>query len=159
MIGTPPRVARNRSGSIWKPKKAIPDPLLRALMERIFAATEDGYYFLPKEATGNPLLGKKIEAMIPAAKSDAAGSHHQEMTTPDGLPEHRVGAVGALPVVEAREPMHDDSGAQTGFRRRPDYGESDSLTGSCKAVSSGTPSNSGKSTRKEAQEERSRAPY
>ncbi len=98
-------------------------------MERIFAATEDGYYWLPKEATtGNPLLSKKIEAMIPSVKSDAAGSHHQEMTTPDGLPEHRVGATGALPVVEAREPMHDDSGAQTGLRRRPDYGESDSLT-------------------------------
>src|SRR5271157_5225687 len=97
-------------------------------MERIFAATEDGYYWFPKEAVGNPLLNKKIEAMIPSVKSDAAGSHHQEMTTPDGLPEHRVGAVGALPVVEAREPMHDDNGAQTGLRRRPDYGESDSLT-------------------------------
>jgi hypothetical protein len=28
----------------------------------------------------------------------------------------------------AREPMHDDSGAATGLRRRPDYGESDSYT-------------------------------
>jgi hypothetical protein len=174
-------------------------------MERIFAATEDGYYFLPKEA-GNPLLGKKIEAMIPAIKSDAAGSHHQEMT--GDLPEHRVGALkyedvftpwpevwdslsghakatalrsndaqtagisltfwqawdyadtsfaqlppdlqekltkmaphkgvkaiprkrgaaDALIAIEARQPMQDDSGATTGLRRRPDYGESDSLT-------------------------------
>jgi uncharacterized Zn ribbon protein len=28
----------------------------------------------------------------------------------------------------ARKPMHDDSGAQTGLRNRPDYGESDSYT-------------------------------
>lgn len=174
-------------------------------MERIFAATEDGYYWLPKDA-GNPLLSKKIEAMIPAVKSDAAGSHHQEMT--GDLPEHRVGAlkyedvftpwpevwdtlsghgratalrsndakaagidltfwqawdyadtsftqlpldlqekltkmpphkgvkavprkrgaVGALSVKDARQPMQDDSGATTGLRRRPDYGESDSVT-------------------------------
>ncbi len=114
----------------------------------------------------NPLLGKKIEAMIPAVKSDAAGSHHQEMT--GDLPEHRVGAeekrdnvahppkhacnparkaiagcscyacfyvrqpvktgaVDALRVIEARQPMQDDSGATTGLRRRPDYGESDSV--------------------------------
>lgn len=164
-------------------------------MERIFAATDDGYYWLPKEATGNPLLNKKIEAMIPSVKSDAAGSHHEEITG-DPLIEHRVGnkqaiytgperrknlkqrdewdrramydvsinrlkeylresidpaeklelqteidrllemqraglkgaAVGALPVVEAREVMKDDSGATTGLRSRPDYGESDSLT-------------------------------
>ncbi len=70
----------------------------------------------------NPLLGKKIEAMIPAVKSDAAGSHHQEMT--GDLPEHRVGSEAK----EARQPMQDDSGATTGLRRRPDYGESDSLT-------------------------------
>ncbi len=86
--------------------------------ERVFAATEDGYYFLPKEATtGNPLLNKKIEAMIPSVKSDAAGSHHQEMTQ-ELRPDARI----------ARQPMQDDAGATTGLRRRPDYGESDSLT-------------------------------
>jgi hypothetical protein len=94
-------------------------------MERIFTATKDGYYFIPKEA-GNPLLSKKIEAMGPTVKS-APGSHHDEI---EGNPllERRVGTVGALPVVEARQPMQDDSGATTGLRRRPDYGESDSYT-------------------------------
>lgn len=121
-------------------------------MERIFVATEDGYYFLPKEATtGNPLLNKRIEAMVPTVKSDAAGSHHQEMAG-NPLFEHRVGnddsdstceRCGAKMNTierlcpdcseeeshkEARQPMHDDSGAATGLRRRPDYGESDSLT-------------------------------
>jgi len=86
-------------------------------MERIFAATEDGYYWLPKEAAGNPLLNKKIEAMIPAVPSNSAGTHHEEVTG-ELRPDARV----------ARQPMHDDSGAATGLRRRPDYGESDSLT-------------------------------
>ena len=27
----------------------------------------------------NPLLNKKIEAMVPTVKSDAAGSHHEEI--------------------------------------------------------------------------------
>jgi hypothetical protein len=107
-------------------------------MERIFAATEDGYYFLPKEASGNPLLNKKIEAMVPTVKT-APGNHHEEITG-DPLPEHRVGAVPAPPVPPdyetsswepnkpARQPMQDDAGATTGLRRRPDYGESDSHT-------------------------------
>ncbi len=107
-------------------------------MERIFAATEDGYYFFPKEASGNPLLNKQIEAMVPTVKS-APGNHHQEITG-DPLPEHRVGAAPAPPVPPdyetssweprgwPRQPMQDDSGATTGLRRRPDYGKMGGIT-------------------------------
>lgn len=107
-------------------------------MERIFTATEDGYYFIPKTA-GNELLLKKVEAMGPTVKS-APGNHHEEITG-DPLPEHRVGAAAPAPPVPPdyesssweprgwpRQPMQDDAGATTGLRRRPDYGESDSYT-------------------------------
>ena len=60
---------------------------------------------------GNPLLEK---AANPAATAvNNAGSGH------DSAPEDEKVARGV---------MHDDSGAQTGLRRRPDYGESDSYT-------------------------------
>jgi len=105
-------------------------------MERIFTATDDGYYFVPKKAMG------------PTVKS-APGNHHEEI---EGNPllERRVGSddstcegCGAeMNTIErlcpdcsekeahkqARQPMQDDAGATTGLRRRPDYGESDSLT-------------------------------
>jgi len=105
-------------------------------MERIFTATDDGYYFVPKKAMG------------PTVKS-APGNHHEEI---EGNPllERRVGSddstcegCGAeMNTIErlcpdcsekeahkqARQPMQDDAGATTGLRRRPDYGESDSHT-------------------------------
>jgi len=55
-------------------------------------------------------------------------------------------------LLQAREPMHDDSGALTGLRSRPDYGESDSFTsemneanskGACLVLSGGVKTASG----------------
>jgi len=68
----------------------------------------------------NSLLHK---ATNPAIKSNAPGSHHEEVSG-NPLLERRVGTEAK----EARQPMHDDSGAATGLRSRPDYGESDSIT-------------------------------
>jgi hypothetical protein len=175
-------------------------------MERIFTATDDGYYFVPKTAAGDHVIptqnypkkptdercticdqyenshrhsigwkhrhdfspppakekqpylsGHNMphEAMGPTVKS-SPGNHHDEI---EGNPllERRVGnddstcegcgaemntierlcpscsetskeaAVGAQ-TAGVCQPMHDDSGAATGLRRRPDYGESDSIT-------------------------------
>jgi len=85
--------------------------------------------------------------MVPTVKSDAAGSHHEEI---EGNPllEHRVGAAPAPAVPPdyesssweprgmPRQPMRDDSGATTGLRRRPDYGESDSITSTLNSANS-----------------------
>lgn len=60
---------------------------------------------------GNPLLEKQANPAATAVNN--AGSGHGSMPEDEKV---------------AREVMHDDSGAQTGLRRRPDYGESDSYT-------------------------------
>src|SRR5271157_3352584 len=44
------------------------------------------------------------------------------------LIENSKGVLSSLLKKKSREPMHDDSGACTGLRNRPDYGESDSYT-------------------------------
>jgi hypothetical protein len=144
-------------------------------MERIFTATDDGYYFVPKKAMtptvksapgnhhneveGNPLLERRVGAFgrphdanyrIMGIAPEAPEGHefwsdvpnleeHPELWAqecPYTIPKHggvyvekivKEAAVEAQPVDE-RQPLHDDSGAATGLRRRPDYGESDSIT-------------------------------
>ena len=175
-------------------------------MERIFKATEDGYYyyFLPKKAMGptvksapsnhhdevegNPLLERRvgnddstcencgaemntIERLCPNCSEKAnkeAGyfgpdrrkdfkqreewvrrtmydvsisdlkqdlresqdpAERQELEAEIArLQEMRQEAPVGVQSAGVRQPLHDDSGAATGLRRRPDYGESDSIT-------------------------------
>lgn len=66
---------------------------------------------------GNPLLEKQANPAATAVNN--AGNGHGSVPGDDPELEQ---------LVTAREVMHDDSGAQTGLRRRPDYGESDSFT-------------------------------
>jgi hypothetical protein len=112
-------------------------------MERVFTATEDGYYFVPKKAMvptvksapgnhhdeidGNPLLERRVGSDDSTCEGCGAEMNTIERLCPTCSETSKEAAVGAQPVV-ARQPMHDDSGAATGLRRRPDYGESDSIT-------------------------------
>jgi hypothetical protein len=105
-------------------------------LDSLAAAIENGTIGKPK--------AKAMHASNPAIKSNAPGDHHEEMTMEDALPEHKVGRIPGIENIksdrqfrdfirdkkekEAREVMHDDSGAQTGLRMRPDYGESDSYS-------------------------------
>jgi hypothetical protein len=68
-------------------------------------------------------LADKVASPAATAVNNAGNGHSQ--VDGDPLPEIHVWGSKLL---QAREPMHDDSGALTGLRRRPDYGESDSFT-------------------------------
>jgi hypothetical protein len=64
-------------------------------------------------------------AACPAAIAvNNAGDGHDSV---DGDPLPEIHILGSK-LLQARQPMHDDSGALTGLRSRPDYGESDSYT-------------------------------
>lgn len=77
-------------------------------------------------------LAEKVATPAATAVNNARSGHNEV----DG--ELRPDARFASPLLQkesdcgcvrtARKPMHDDSGAQTGLRSRPDYGESDSYT-------------------------------
>ena len=71
------------------------------------------------------VFGRFGKAASPATTAvNNAGNGHNEIDG-DPLPETRI--LGSK-LLQARQPMHDDSGALTGLRSRPDYGESDSYT-------------------------------
>jgi hypothetical protein len=71
------------------------------------------------------VFGVFTKAANPAATAvNNAGNGHDSVDG-DELPEIHVWGSHLL---QARQPMHDDSGALTGLRSRPDYGESDSYT-------------------------------
>lgn len=78
------------------------------------------YDALEKDVFGR--FGKAANAATTAVNN--AGNGHSEVEG-DPLPEIHVWGSKLL---QARQPMHDDSGAVTGLRNRPDYGESDSYT-------------------------------
>jgi hypothetical protein len=105
-----------------------------------------------------PDLAKAAASPAATAVNNAGNGHNS--VDGDPLPEIHVWGSTLLQkksedcgcVRTAREPMHDDSGAQTGLRNRPDYGESDSYTsemneanakGACLVLSGGVKTASG----------------
>ena len=77
------------------------------------------------DALEKDVFGRFGKAASPATTAvNNAGNGHDTIDG-DPLPEIHVSGSKLL---QARETMHDDSGALTGLRSRPDYGESDSYT-------------------------------
>ena len=70
------------------------------------------------------VFGRFGKAASPATAVNNAGNGHDSV---DGDPLTEIHVLGSK-LLQARQPMHDDSGALTGLRSRPDYGESDSYT-------------------------------
>jgi hypothetical protein len=91
-------------------------------MWRTLVAEGEGLDSLYDALEKNLFKAKAASAATSAANS--AGNGHGAI---DGDPLPEIHVFGSK-LLQARQPMHDDSGALTGLRSRPDYGESDSYT-------------------------------
>lgn len=80
------------------------------------------YFDMPNDPVGADVPeGQGLESLQQALESNAFGGRAKAMTASPG--STAVNNAGG-----SRQTMHDDSGALTGLRMQPDYGESDSHT-------------------------------